>query len=426
MVVTAALVVAYTALFDSGAKVPFDDDVFTTCPGPPCSSSSGTNVLMPLITPNTFTSTAHRQSLTWCCHNAPSDPEGMPALLHTRCTEPKRSSVASRSCLTESSRETSVTTPIDVVVAVAELGDGGVEQRFVDVGQHDPHPLGEEPLAQRPTDPATATGDDRDFAHQVLHGGTVTPWIGTPSSPPTAMPAPTSSTTDRSSEARYHDAFDDWAAAFVSPYGDLVQPDADRNWDSNRRMRELEADGVVGEIVYPNTIPPFFPRGSLVAVAPSAGRLRAAARRPPRAQPVARRLVRRVPERRAGIGQILLNDVDEAVRDVHWIADHGLRGGVLLPGVPPDAPIPPLHARLYDPVWRACEERGVNVNAHGGSSSPTTASTRRRSRCGWSRRPGSRTGRCGPSSWPASSTGSRGSASCSPSRGAAGSARRST
>ena len=41
------------------------------------------------------------------------------------------------------------------------------------------------------------------------------------------------------------------------------------------------------------------------------------------------------PERRAGIGQLLLNDVDEAVRDVHWIADHGLRGGVLLPGIPP-------------------------------------------------------------------------------------------
>ena len=59
-------------------------------------------------------------------------------------------------------------------------------------------------------------------------------------------------------ESKYHDAFDEWAATFVSPYGDLVQPDADRNWDSTRRMRELEADGVVGEIVYPNTIPPFY------------------------------------------------------------------------------------------------------------------------------------------------------------------------
>ena len=32
---------------------------------------------------------------------------------------------------------------------------------------------------------------------------------------------------------------------------------------------------------------------------------------------------------------VLLNDVDDAVREVHWIADHGLTGGALLPGVPP-------------------------------------------------------------------------------------------
>ena len=171
-------------------------------------------------------------------------------------------------------------------------------------------------------------------------------------------------------ESKYHDAFDAWAATFVSPFGDLVQPDADRNWDSTRRMRELEADGVVAEIVYPNTIPPFYARGSLVATAPSADEfeLRLAGLRAHN-----RWLAdwcAEYPARRAGIGQMLLNDVEEAIRDVHWIADHGLRGGVLLPGVPPDSPIPPLHAHLYDPVWRACEERGVIVNAHGGSSSP--------------------------------------------------------
>ena len=74
--------------------------------------------------------------------------------------------------------------------------------------------------------------------------------------------------------------------------------------------------------------------------------------------------------RRAGIGQILLNDIDEAVRDIHWVADHGLTGGVLLPGVPPGSGIEPLHSPTYDPVWRACEERGVVVNVHGGGGSP--------------------------------------------------------
>jgi predicted TIM-barrel fold metal-dependent hydrolase len=171
-------------------------------------------------------------------------------------------------------------------------------------------------------------------------------------------------------EARYHDEFDAWADSYVSPYGDLVRPDADRNWDSTRRMRELEADGVVAEVCYPNTIPPFFPRGGLTALAPSKEEfeLRLAGLRAHNRWLAA--WCAEFPDRRAGIGQILLNDVDEAVADVHWIADHGLRGGVLLPGVPPGAPLPPLHAPVYDPVWRACEERGVIVNAHAGSHSP--------------------------------------------------------
>ena len=60
---------------------------------------------------------------------------------------------------------------------------------------------------------------------------------------------------------------------------------------------------------------------------------------------MARRLVRRAPGRRAGIGQVLLNDIDDAVADVEWIADHGLTGGALLPGMPPGIAIDPLHSR---------------------------------------------------------------------------------
>ena len=58
--------------------------------------------------------------------------------------------------------------------------------------------------------------------------------------------------------------------------------------------RELEADGIVAEVIFPNTIPPFFPQA--VAGAPAAG----GRRRRPRAalggaagpQPLARRLLR--------------------------------------------------------------------------------------------------------------------------------------
>jgi predicted TIM-barrel fold metal-dependent hydrolase len=171
-------------------------------------------------------------------------------------------------------------------------------------------------------------------------------------------------------ETAYHDAFDDWADHYVNPFGDLKRADADRNWDSRQRMRDLEADGVVAEIIYPNTVPPFFPKASLTALAPSAADYehRLAGLRAHNRWLAA--WCAEFPARRAGVGQILLNDVDEAVRDVNWIADHDLRGGALLPGLPPGCGLAPLHAPVYDPVWRACEERDVIVAAHGGGASP--------------------------------------------------------
>src|ERR1700761_1235895 len=70
-------------------------------------------------------------------------------------------------------------------------------------------------------------------------------------------------------DPRYRDEFDRWADAFVNPFGDLSEPDAGRNWDSARRDAELDTEGVAGEVLFPNTVPPFFPRGSLAAAPPS-------------------------------------------------------------------------------------------------------------------------------------------------------------
>ena len=171
-------------------------------------------------------------------------------------------------------------------------------------------------------------------------------------------------------ETRYHDAFDDWADHYVNPFADLKKATAYRNWDSTRRMDELEADGIVGEVLYPNTVPPFFPKSGLTALVPTATDFdyRLAGLRAHNRWMSA--WCGEFPEQRAGIGQILFNDLDEAVRDIHWIAENGLRGGVLLPGMPPGTPLPPLHAPEYDAVWRACAERDVIVCGHGGSSSP--------------------------------------------------------
>ncbi|MFI1443007.1 amidohydrolase family protein [Streptomyces fructofermentans] len=170
--------------------------------------------------------------------------------------------------------------------------------------------------------------------------------------------------------AAHHEEFDAWAASYVNPYEDLVADTADRNWNSARRLAELERDGIVAEVVFPNTIPPFFPSASLMAPAPSPGEFR---RRWAGLRAHNRWLAdfcAAAPGRRAGVFQILLNDVEEAVGEIRWAAAAGLTGGVLLPGTPPGSGLPELHSPVYDPIWAACADLGVPVNHHAGSASP--------------------------------------------------------
>ena len=96
----------------SGVNPPLPDVVFTTWPSVSWASMVGTKALIPLTTPMTLTSSDQRQSFTWCSQKWPSEPEPMPALLHTTCTAPYASRVASRSASTDSRDVTSVTTPV--------------------------------------------------------------------------------------------------------------------------------------------------------------------------------------------------------------------------------------------------------------------------------------------------------------------------
>ncbi len=169
-----------------------------------------------------------------------------------------------------------------------------------------------------------------------------------------------------------HDEFDAWAASFDNPYEDNTGPNAARNWDSDTRLREMEADGVIGEVIFPNTIPPFFPKVSLVNQAPGAseGDL---SRRWAGLQAHNRWMAdfcAQAPGRRAGIAQIMLHDVDASVREIEWAKDNGLTGGVLLPGAPPGSGVPPLYAPDYEPIWDACEALGMPLNHHSGSAVP--------------------------------------------------------
>ncbi len=66
----------------------------------------------------------------------------------------------------------------------------------------------------------------------------------------------------------YRDEFDRWRGAYTNPFRDLQGGGRSRNWDDERRIAEQEADGCVAEVVFPNTVPPFFPTGAVVARPP--------------------------------------------------------------------------------------------------------------------------------------------------------------
>ena len=79
---------AYGAESGIGTTPPLPDTVLTIHPSSPWSSSHGTNVAHPLITPKRWTSSDHLQSLFSCSHTLPNAVLAMPALLHTTWTAP--------------------------------------------------------------------------------------------------------------------------------------------------------------------------------------------------------------------------------------------------------------------------------------------------------------------------------------------------
>jgi predicted TIM-barrel fold metal-dependent hydrolase len=190
-------------------------------------------------------------------------------------------------------------------------------------------------------------------------------------------------------ESRYHDDFEQWAASMeegarvmretmkslgmtksVGVDGD-PEIDADRNWNSDRRLREQEADGWVAEVIFPNTQPPFAPMARSQLEAPPVGNDNEHRWAGLRAHN--RWLVDYVslaPERRAGCAQIFLADIEGTVKEIEWAAEHGLRGGIVLPGAPPGSGFLPLYAAEYESIWAACEANEMPVNHHSGGGTP--------------------------------------------------------
>jgi predicted TIM-barrel fold metal-dependent hydrolase len=166
----------------------------------------------------------------------------------------------------------------------------------------------------------------------------------------------------------WRDEFDAWRGKYSNPFRDLQGDGRTRNWDGARRIADQNAEGVVAEVLFPNTVPPFFPTGSVIAPAPAPEEYRSRLAGIQAHNRWLSDFCAEEPNRRAGQTQIFLNDVDDAVECIVWGHDHGLRG-VLLPGAAPDTPwIEPLFSRKYDPIWAVCQERGIPVSHHAGGT----------------------------------------------------------
>jgi len=170
--------------------------------------------------------------------------------------------------------------------------------------------------------------------------------------------------------AEWRDAYDEWRGGYTNPYRDLQDDGRTRNWDNERRVSEQYADGVVAEITFPNTVPPFYPTGALLARSPKNSE--EFARRKAGLQCHNRWLsdwCSEYPDQRRGLPQIFLEDLDDAIKTLTWAANEGFKS-FLMPHVAPDVDLPGLWSPEWDRLWAAVQDLDLVVTQHGGNGTP--------------------------------------------------------
>ena len=133
-------------------------------------------------------------------------------------------------------------------------------------------------------------------------------------------------------------------------------------WDASVRLEELEADGVAGEVIFPQMAP--FGAGlmqyrSRVDPAQNLEGIRAYNR-------WLADLCNANPGRHAGVALVNVEDIDVTVQGIRDAKELGLWGGILLPTSTGEHPF--YHHPRYEPIWAVCEEIGMPLHSHSGWS----------------------------------------------------------
>jgi len=172
-------------------------------------------------------------------------------------------------------------------------------------------------------------------------------------------------------DPKYRDQFDEWRGGYKNPSQEHYGEKKKRNWDLDIRTKDQNSQGVVGEVVFPNTVPPFFNKSIVTAQPPSPEEYKLCLEGIRAHNRWLKDFCAEDPDRRAGVGLILPNDLDEAIKDIEFIAKANLRGGVLLPLIPPDCEwLTPLYDTSWDKLFAAIQDHDLVINQHSGQGSP--------------------------------------------------------
>ena len=172
-------------------------------------------------------------------------------------------------------------------------------------------------------------------------------------------------------DPKYRDQFDEWRGGYKNPSQEHYGEKKLRNWDLEIRTKDQNSQGVVGEVVFPNTVPPFFKKSIVTAQPPVPEEYELCLEGIRAHNRWLKDFCSEDPDRRAGVGLILPNDLDQAIKDIEFIAKANLRGGVLLPLIPPDCDwLHPLYDPAWDKVFAAIQDHDLVINQHSGQGSP--------------------------------------------------------
>lgn len=180
----------------------------------------------------------------------------------------------------------------------------------------------------------------------------------------TAFEREGSRTTDPKSLLQRIDAelVEEWIA-------DVIEPRRlDGQHDPDERLRELDAQGIAGEVIFPDFGLPFELHPPLLAAV--LGYTRTAEQ-----VEVANTAYNRwladfcstAPDRLVGLAVVSFADVEATIREIRWAKSAGL-GGIVLPAVNEDTP---FFDRRFDSIWSTLEELQMPANSHTAISSIT-------------------------------------------------------